>query len=169
MDLLFTDPALRGGSVMVLLTIFFSAEVVGIHLVQNLRVSLRKKTHHNTETMPPNRKALGVDAKCSVLLSCLRPSASIDQRFPNKVAGQRLTDLVAVRMGEVTRNGNKCLACFFKSESFPDVELYAAKRYVKVVEEGPSDLFFNVAPPSPATPQGEVATEENEGTEFDFR
>ena len=49
------------------------------------------------------------------------------------------------------------------------MELYAAKHYVKVVEEGPSDLFFDVAPPSPETPQGEVATEENEGTEFDFR
>ena len=102
--------------------------------------------------MPLNRKTLGIDAKCSVLLSVLRPCASIDQRFPNKVAGQRLCDLIAVRMGEVMRNGNKFLACFFKSESFMDVELYTAKRYVKVIEEGPSDLFFNVAPPSPATP-----------------
>ena len=72
-------------------------------------------------------------------------------------------------MGEVKRNGNKFLACFFKSESFLDVELYSAKRYVKVIEEGPSDLFFDIAPPSPATPQGEVATEENADTEFNFR
>jgi hypothetical protein len=119
--------------------------------------------------MPSNWKTLGLDAQCSVLLSFLRPSASIDQRFPNKVAGQRLCDLIAVHMGEVTRNGNKFFACFFKSKSFPDVELYTAKQYVKVVEEGPSDLFFDVAPPSPATPQEEVATEENAGTEFDFQ
>ena len=106
--------------------------------------------------MPPHRKTLGVDARCSVLLGYLRPSTSIDQRFPNKVAGQRLCDLVAVCMGKVTRNGTKFLACFFKSESFPGLELYSAKRYGKVVEEGPFDLFFDIPPPPHATPQGEV-------------
>ena len=77
--------------------------------------------------MLPQRKTIGVNARCSVLLSFLHHSASIDQRFPNKVAGQCLCDLVVVRIGEVMQNGNKFLACFFKSKSFPDVELYAAK------------------------------------------
>jgi hypothetical protein len=70
-------------------------------------------------------------------------------------------------MGEVMQNGTKFLACFFKSESFPGVELYSAKRYIKVVEEGPSDIFFDIAPPPPATPQGEVATEDDD-IDFDF-
>ena len=61
------------------------------------------------------------------------------------------------------------LLAFLKSESFPGVELYSAKRYVKVVEEGPSNLFFDIAPPPPATPQGEVTTEDDDDTDFDFR
>ena len=49
------------------------------------------------------------------------------------------------------------------------MELYCAKRYVKVIEEGPSNLFFDIAPPLPATPQGEVTTEDDNNTDFDFR
>jgi hypothetical protein len=45
-------------------------------------------------------------------------------------------------MGKVMQNDTKFLACFFKSESFLGMELYSAKRYIKVVEEGPSHLFF---------------------------
>jgi hypothetical protein len=112
--------------------------------------------------MLPRLKTLGVNARCSVLLGYLRPSASIDQRFPNKVEGQRLCDLGDTKW-------HKFLACFFKSESFPGVELYSVKRYVKVVEEGPSNLFFDIAPPPPATPQGEVSAEDNDDTNFDFR
>lgn len=100
--------------------------------------------------MARGRKTLGQDAKCSVLLSYLRPSARIDQQFPNKVAGQRLEDLKVLRLSEVTRLGNKYLAVFFRSETFgDDVELYATRRYVKVLDEGPSGLFFDV----PTSPQ----------------
>ena len=47
--------------------------------------------------MPGGKKILGADAVCSVLLSYLRPSAKIDELFPNRIAGQRLDDLVAAR------------------------------------------------------------------------
>jgi hypothetical protein len=66
------------------------------------------------------------------------------------------------------QNDTKFLACFFKSESFLGMELYSAKRYIKVFEEGPSHLFFVIAPPPPATPQGEVSTEDDNDTDFDF-
>jgi hypothetical protein len=97
--------------------------------------------------MPRRKKILGADAVCSVLLSYLRPSAKIDELFPNRIAGQRLDDLVAVRTDNVTRSGNTFLAVFFRSESIHDVELHASKRYTKVVREGPQELFWNVETP----------------------
>ena len=40
---------------------------------------------------------LGEGATVSVLLSMLRPSQAVAERFPNKQARQQLDDLVAVR------------------------------------------------------------------------
>ena len=85
---------------MMLLIIFFLAKVVDIHLVLN-----PKHKHHAAPSQD-----LGVDARCSVLLGYLCPSASIDQLFPNKVAGQHLCDLVAVCMDNVMQNRTKFLA-----------------------------------------------------------
>lgn len=109
--------------------------------------------------MTRSRKSLGQDAKCSVLLSYLRPSARIDQQFPNKIAGQRLDDLIVLRLGQVTRSGNTFWAVYFRSETFgDDVELYAARRYVKIIQEGPPNLFFDLptSPQVPAAASGNV-------------
>ena len=97
--------------------------------------------------MPRHKKLLGADAVCSFLLSYLHPSAKIDELFPNRIAGQCLDYLVAVRTDIVTRSGNTFLAVFFRSQSIPGVELHASKRYVKVVQEGPQEHFWNVETP----------------------
>jgi hypothetical protein len=49
------------------------------------------------------------------------------------------------------------------------MKLYSAKQYIKVIEEGPSHLFFDITPPPPAAPQGEVATKDDDDTDFDVR
>jgi hypothetical protein len=108
-----------------------------------------------------NRHRLGDGARCSVLLSKLRPSERVDNAFPNSESTQRLDDLVALRRQLVTRRGLTYDAIFFSSASIPDVELSAARRFVLVLEEGPNDGVWeevanNPAPGNPSLPDGDV-------------
>ena len=80
---------------------------------------------------------LGEQARCSILLSKLRPSLAVANAFPNPTSTQRLDDLVANRLERKERRGLVYEAVFFSSESIPDVELSAARRFVVVVEQGP--------------------------------
>mmetsp|Transcript_7828 Transcript_7828/g.16981 ORF Transcript_7828/g.16981 Transcript_7828/m.16981 type:complete len:172 (+) Transcript_7828:87-602(+) len=63
----------------------------------------------------PRQSALriGEGARCSVLLSRFQPSKRINKTFLNKVSGQRLTDLKAVRVAWTTQRGNVYDAVFF--------------------------------------------------------
>jgi len=105
---------------------------------------------------------LGEGATVSVLLSMLRPSQAVAERFPNKQARQRLDDLVAVRKDWHTRGPSTYMAVFYSSPTFPGVELHAAWRYSTghVKAEGPADKIWSddhgEAPgPPPATEGGE--------------
>ncbi len=74
-----------------------------------------------------SKKRLGVQAKCSVLLSRLRPSAIVDTYFPNRHAQKRLQDLVCTKIEDATHGGRTTKSVFFSSPSIPNEELYCSK------------------------------------------
>ena len=98
------------------------------------------------------RLSLGEGARCSVLLSKLRPSRDVEAAFPNPLPTQRLEDLVAVRHEQITRRGLTYEAIFFTSDSVTGIELSAARRFVVVKEQGPEEgLWDTPASDSPAS------------------
>ena len=108
-----------------------------------------------------NHRRLGDGARCSVLLSKLRPSERVADAFPNSESTQRLDDLVALRRQRVTRRGLSYEAIFFSSASIPNIEVPAARRFVVVVEQGPDkglwdEVANNPAPGNPPLPDGDA-------------
>ena len=83
-----------------------------------------------------------------MLLSKLRPSIDVEAAFPNRLATQRLEDLVAVRHEQITRRGLTYEAVFFTSESIPGIELSAARRFVIVNQQGPEEGLWDTTPAS---------------------
>ncbi len=90
-----------------------------------------------------SKKRLGRDAKCSVLLSRLRPSAVVNAKFPNRHSQKRLKDLVCIKIEDATHGGHTTKSVFFSSPSIPDEELYCSRKFCVVLEEGPSKDFFD--------------------------
>ncbi len=102
--------------------------------------------------MTRHRLLLGEGARCSILLSNLRPSRDVEAAFPNRLAMQRLKDLVAVRHEQFTRRGLTYEAIFFTSDSLTGIELSAARQFVIVNEQGPQEgLWDTPASDSPAS------------------
>ena len=89
-------------------------------------------------------KLLGEGSVCTVLLRKLHPQDIISQAFPNRITTDRLSDLVAVKQGKGRRAGGGVtkVAVFFSTPSIPDVELWAAIGFTKVVTScDPSNVF----------------------------
>ena len=94
----------------------------------------------------------GVGAKCHVLTRFLHPSKLVRDKYPNIDKGHRTTVvLVGIETKLVNRKDQQCYT--FRSEDFPNAVLHAVKRYVVVVEEGPTESFFQSSSESPGTPQ----------------
>ena len=91
-----------------------------------------------------NIKLLGEGSVCTVLLRKLHPQDVVNQAFPNCITTNRLSDLVAVRQGQGRRTGGGVtkVAVFFTAPSIPDVEVWAAIGFTKVVTScDPSKVF----------------------------
>jgi hypothetical protein len=86
---------------------------------------------------------LGEGSVCTMLLRKLHPQDIISQAFPNRITTDRLSDLVAVKQGKGRRAGGVTkVAVFFSTPSIPDVELWAAIGFIKVVTScDPSKVF----------------------------
>ena len=82
-------------------------------------------------------------------MSKLHPSDVIATVIQNTTKKDRLEDLVVTRRDRVTRKGHTYEAVFFLSGTFPgETGLFACERFVRVIEEGlPQDFFENEAPP----------------------
>ena len=78
-------------------------------------------------------------ARCSVLVKNLRPTREVTQHILNPALRQRVSDLVAVRCGNITCVGLTYEAIYFMSALFPDLELHTAKRFTVVTQEGQGD------------------------------
>ncbi len=112
------------------------------------------------------RLRLGVEAKCSVLLSKLHPLAVVDAHIPNREAQKRLTDLIAVRIADATHSGRTLKSVFFTSPMIPNKELYCSKKFCTVLEEGPEDLLFDGEVQEPSNVEEEQAPTEIDGAVF---
>ncbi len=99
--------------------------------------------------MTRHRLLLGEGARCSVLLSKLRPSRDVAAAFPNPLPTQRLEDLVAVRHEQITCRGLAYEAVFFTSDSVTGIELSAARRFVVIKEQGPEEGLWDTPASNP--------------------
>lgn len=89
------------------------------------------------------KKNHGVGAICTVLKRFLHPGRIIKQRYPDFTVIDKLQNLVAIRQEE-KRIKNKAVLCIiFRHDDFPNVEIFAPKHHVKVLEEGPAADIFN--------------------------
>ena len=107
---------------------------------------------------------LGEGARCSVLVKNLRPTREVSQRILNPAPRQRVTDLVAVRRGNITRSGLTYEAIYFMSPIFPDLELHAAKKLTVVTHEGHGDRIWSTPLHADGTPA--LAVTDDEGQEI---
>ncbi len=88
-----------------------------------------------------------------MLLRKLHPQDIISQAFPNHITTDRLSDLVAVKQGKGHRAGGGVtkIAVFYSTPSIPDVELWAAIGFTKVVTScDPSKVFARAIPSTTA-------------------
>jgi hypothetical protein len=125
---------------------FFIPEAVGDSLVLFLRIFLIQ--NHPKMSIGRRRrtenKLLSEGSVCTVLLHKLHSQDIISQAFPNHIMTDRLSDLVAVKQGKGHRAGGGVtkIAVFYSTPSIPDVELWAAIGFTKVVTScDPSKVF----------------------------
>ena len=102
------------------------------------------------------RLRLGEGARCSTLLSKLRPSAAVNSQFPNKQPRQRLDDLRATRRQVQTRQCIMCGHVYFTSPTLPGKVLHAASRWCVVREEGNTDTLWETLAETPVPSAGEA-------------
>ena len=107
---------------------------------------------------------IGKGARCSDLVKNLCPTREVTQRILNPAPCQHVTDLVAVRHGNITRGGLTYEAIYFTSPLFPDLELHAAKRFTIVPQEGHGNNIWNMPLQPDGTPAPAVM--DNEGQEI---
>ena len=88
------------------------------------------------------KKQHGSGAICSVLLKYIHPSKYISEKFKNSSSNERLENCIEYRQ-EVRNVKNKNqVVILFRHGDHEDQELYAVKRWVKVVTEGAAEHIF---------------------------
>jgi hypothetical protein len=85
---------------------------------------------------------LGKGARCNVLVKNLRPSREINERILNPLPRQRVTDLIATRRAMITRGRSTFEAIYFTSATFPNLDLYAARKFTVVDAEWHNDRLW---------------------------
>ena len=130
--------------------IFFHRQPAHPPLVLKVRIPILNNLPKTSTMTTPSIKLLGKGSLCSVLLKKLHPADRVATHFPNAIATQQLTDLVAVRQDMAHRASSRSvkIAIFFMSLSLGDDKFWASKHFVKVLTSCPDDKVF--APPSPA-------------------
>jgi len=115
---------------------------------------------------------LGEGARCNVLVKNLRPSREIKERILNPVPRQRVTDLIVTRRAIMTRRRATFEAIFFTSATFPNLELFAARKFTIVDAEGHPDRVWTTilqADGTEATPADPEAEQEIDPSIFNAR
>ena len=89
------------------------------------------------------KKRLGVGANCSVLLKYLHPAKYIDETYVNYDKKKRLEDCTAYRQEVRTVNRKEQVVILLRHDDHTDREIYACRRWVKVVTEGAIEHIFD--------------------------
>ena len=110
--------------------------------------------------MAPSTCDHGVGAVVLALIRFIHPSEHIRQKFPNPVAGQRLSDCKSIwqELKKVSQRDQLVTVVHhtdFKMEAGDFIDLYAVKRYWKVQKAGNVDLRFDAVPTNEGGEQGE--------------
>ena len=84
----------------------------------------------------------GVGAQCSILMKYLHPRKLIQEKIVNAKHSCRLEGLVAVKVDTKTINRKKREVIIFHHDTFPNCEIYCAKKFCIVKEEGAEKDFF---------------------------
>ena len=103
----------------------------------------------------------GVGAVASVMSKFVQPSRSIRHKYPNRPKNHKLEGVILVEVdAKVVRRGADAILVFvFTHFGFTDKNLYAAKRYIHVTQEGEEDsLFVLVEAAIPAVSAGSIGT-----------
>ena len=93
------------------------------------------------KTMPRSLR-IGKEAKVSILINYLHPSRLVRDKYPNPLPGQRLEGCTVVGQGSRRISGGHQEAYVVRHPDFGDNDLYATKRWFKVIEEGPDEFIF---------------------------
>lgn len=93
------------------------------------------------------KKTMGVGALISVLANRVHPSKHIREKHRNMRNGMRIIDCRVIRLEvkKISRKDQEAIVFThsdYKEENGLLVELYACKRYCKILQEGPPDQFF---------------------------
>ena len=102
----------------------------------------------------------GVGAIVLALIHFIHPSEHIRQKFPNTVAGQRLSDCQTIQqeMKKVTQKDQLIIVVHhkdFKTDAGDFINLYMVKHYWKVQKAGDADLCFDAVPTNDGGGQGD--------------
>ena len=77
-----------------------------------------------------------------MLAKYLHPNDLVNEKFVNRTAGSRVSDLLAIRQEILTVRRKKRLVVVFYHDKTEDIELHAVKRWVKVEQEGTAEQYF---------------------------
>jgi hypothetical protein len=93
----------------------------------------------------PQRLRVGVGGVGSCISRFIHPSKPIRDKYVNRPKGHKLENLTVIAEGlkTVRRGGGPTNVFIFSHGDFPDVEFYAARRYLHITEEGPEDGLFD--------------------------
>ena len=116
---------------------------------------------------PKARICLGEGARCSCLAKYIRPSKDVAAALVNPKPGRRIDDLIAMSRDVTTCGGKTFVSIFFWSSTIPGL-LHAAERWVKVEEQGPTDLLWENAAPTTEAPAAAIYINERGEDIADF-
>ena len=79
------------------------------------------------------------------MLRYTQPSSPIRDKYTNLPKGHKIEYLILVGEGNISlrRKGVEEPVYYFFHGNFPDVEFFALRRYIHVIEEGPEESIFD--------------------------
>jgi hypothetical protein len=122
---------------------------------------------HKKRMVRPKKN--GVGAVCSVLIRYLHPSIEVNTKYPRARYADRLEGLIVQRRQVKKLNHRDQTVVVFRHDDFPNLLVYCAERYAKVVECGDPCDYFDGETIEPLTPRttAEVVVEAYVDTSHD--
>ena len=95
-----------------------------------------------TKTMPRRKLAMGIGANVHVLMRYVHPSKNIRDKHPKPEKGRHMEGCVVTGKCIKLVSRREQTVITFCCDKFDDEELYAVKRYCRIVEECPAETFL---------------------------